>query len=109
MSGALAWPPPPADHDERRRDRRYPCSRSAFLALAQGGYPCMMENISAGGARITTSARVPVGTDVRLCLDGWDAIAAQVVYSTGLAIGLRFIQDETARRRLQGWIESHLV
>ena len=109
MTGALAWPPPPADHDERRRDKRYPCTRSAFIGLGQGGYPCLMENISAGGARVTTSARISVGTTVTLHLDGWDAIPAQVVYSTGLALGMRFIQDEDARRRLQGWIESHLV
>ncbi|MSP66684.1 MAG: PilZ domain-containing protein [Alphaproteobacteria bacterium] len=100
-----AWSEP--DQGERRRDRRRPYSRSVHISYGDGGYPCMLENISAGGARLTLSAELPVAADMVLELADYGAVPGRVVYANGYSVAIRFILDESGRRRLQAWIEAH--
>ncbi|MBM3492028.1 MAG: PilZ domain-containing protein [Alphaproteobacteria bacterium] len=97
------------DHDERRRDRHYQCTQTERIGFGEGSYRCMLENISAGGVRVTSSAQLPVGTDAVLYLDHYGATPGKVVYATGLALAMQFTHDEAARQRLQAWIETHLA
>lgn len=109
MAQTLARPSAAPDHDDRRRDRRYQCSQSARIGFGEGGYRCMLEDISVGGARLTTSAQLPVGADIVLYLDEHGATPGKVVYATGFVLGMQFTHAEDERRRLREWIETHLA
>ncbi|MEQ8585328.1 MAG: PilZ domain-containing protein [Thalassobaculaceae bacterium] len=52
---------------DRRRNERYAVASGLEIAAGNKSYVCMIDNVSAGGVRVTPALDVPVGAIVSVC------------------------------------------
>jgi hypothetical protein len=76
--------------DEKRRFARTTVLWSGSVAVGDRNYPCMIRDISAGGARITLRENGNIDPWVLLKIDRFNAYACKVAWRTVDDLGLRF-------------------
>lgn len=52
---------------ERRRNERYAVASGLEIIVGDRSYACAIDNVSAGGVRVTPALDVPIGTEVSVC------------------------------------------
>ena len=98
----------PLTEDEAKAMRKTVRRRvlwKARIKIAGAIHPCAVVDISLGGARLHFAVRAASGTKVRLIFDRFGAFSAEVVWSGGRGLGLRFTDDP---RRIAGLIGARI-
>lgn len=55
------------DGAERRRNERYEVASGLEIIVGDQAHGCLIDNVSAGGVRVTPALDVPIGTVVSVC------------------------------------------
>ncbi len=92
----------------RRRLRRWTVNIQATVWIGDQAVECLVQDLSPAGARIQLleSKTVAVGTQIRLNLESFSAIPAEVRYSADGTLGLMFLHDEDAEVELARFLVS---
>lgn len=115
MDAPVLSPIPVADTGDQRDNRRARCLLSGF-AVWDGGHvsvPCLVQDLSTGGARLKIPDTTPVPNRFAfLEATSGRAHAAQVVWRRHPQVGIKFAapidlsrEDETARTLRRLWTE----
>ena len=76
-------------HAEHRREERFADTlRTGPMRLTVGEATAQVRNVSASGLKIAATLEADVGTRVAVAFEGFDAMAARVVWRRGEEIGL---------------------
>lgn len=76
-------------HAEHRREERFADAlRTGPMRLTVGAYPAQVRNVSASGLKVVADFEADVGTRVAVEFDGFDAMAARIVWRRADEIGL---------------------
>ena len=76
-------------HTEHRSEERFADTlRTGPMRLTVGEAPAQVRNVSASGLKIAAALDADVGTRVAVAFEGFDAMAARVVWRRGEEIGL---------------------
>jgi len=78
----------PAD---RRLHKRKPVLWSARIESRDGNTPCIILDLSAGGAKLRGSAPVSRKDHVKLVIDRFGSLRAEVMWARMGLLGLRFL------------------
>ncbi len=88
--------------DDRRRSARRHVLWRGVLQTGTGPYPCLVLNVSLGGAKLAVKAALKVDQPVTLMLGALGTFRAVVVWAEVEDAGVRFVegpnQQELARR-----------
>ncbi len=92
----------------RRRLRRWTVNIQAVIWIGDQATECLVQDLSPAGARIQLSEikSVAIGTQIRLDLESFSAIPAEVRYSADGTRGLMFLHDEDAEVELARFLVS---
>ncbi|HYM02879.1 MAG TPA: PilZ domain-containing protein [Stellaceae bacterium] len=74
--------------------RRWKTTWLAALQSADGRVPCIIEDISASGAKLDLDRAPTEGTAVSLVIADAGAIAARIAWRTGEQVGLQFLEKQ---------------
>jgi PilZ domain len=81
--------------------RRWKTNMPGELASPAGNVPCTVLDISSWGAQLRVDqALPPQQQQVSLILEAFGAIAAEIVWQRENAVGVQFLQQQAAIRRL---------
>lgn len=79
---------------EHRREERFAGEvRTGPMHLTVGSYPAQVRNVSASGLKVAASFEADVGTRVTVEFEGFDVMAAQIVWRGAEEIGLSLPSD----------------
>jgi hypothetical protein len=88
--------------ERRGRPRRHVLWRGV-LQTVDGPFPCLVLNVSLGGAKLAVRTEIEPDRDVTLMLGALGVFPAIVVWTEGGAVGIRFVDDQPElARRLSG-------
>lgn len=97
----------PGSPEERQRYTRRSVLVAAKLAIGERLLDIDILDLSEGGAKITATEQIEVGTACELWVEAIGLIAAQVVWQSGLSHGLEFlVSPETVAVELPQIIET---
>lgn len=84
-------------HDYPPREERHPAALSGWLVRkgSDVAHDFLIDNLSSGGCRVQSTAKLARGDEVRLTLLGRSAIPAVVRWHNGCGIGLAFVNEAT--------------
>lgn len=84
---------------DRRAHRRHPVRLDACLDADGHLYPCVIMDVSAGGAQLVASLPAELVT-VRLEIEAFDAFDCRVAWRNDTRVGVEFLHDpdEVTRR-----------
>ncbi len=88
----------PDTPDERRVVKRETVLKTAKIVFGASVVDCVVQNISATGARVRTGSVVPVPDRVVLQLRDGTSYAALRAWTRGTQIGFRFVANDTVTR-----------
>ena len=106
QAASTSWAYPEVD---RRCRPRWQTDLPARLFARAAANGCRVRDISQGGARVVTEARVDEDEIVVLELDEIDPLAARVVHLSDGTVGLMFLYDCDQRRQVVDWITPKLT
>lgn len=94
--------------DTTRRFRRWTVEISGYVEVDTVSHYCTITDISPGGARVRLLDVEPLdpGTEVRLDLEGYGSIPAEVRHSVSGVLGLMFLLDDAEQTGLGRWLVS---
>ena len=85
---------------DRRAHHRHPVRLDACLDADGRLFPCVIMDVSAGGAQLVASLPSEL-TTVRLEIEAFDAFACRVAWRTDTRVGVEFLHEpEEVTRRL---------
>ena len=85
---------PRLPHTEHRAEARFADTlRNGPMQLTVGACPAHVRDVSTSGLKVAATIDVAIGTRVAVKFDGFDAIAARVVWRTAGEIGLSLPRD----------------
>ncbi len=91
----------------RRRLRRWTVNIQATVWIGDQAVECLVQDLSPAGSRIQLlESKAVVGTQIRLNLESFSAIPAEVRYSADGTLGLMFLHDEDAEVELARFLVS---
>ena len=108
LNGSKVFVPWRKQSTSRRRLRRWTVNVQAVIWIGDQAVECLVQDLSPGGARIqlSESKAIAVGTELRLDLESFSAIPAEVRYSADGTLGLMFLHDEEAEVALARFLVS---
>jgi hypothetical protein len=84
--------PSPRGAERRQFGRRNTICHAIACARGRPNWPCVVRNVSAGGAMVEIQGSVPLPTRFRLVVSAWQFEAeCEVVHRSENAVGVRFL------------------
>jgi hypothetical protein len=81
---------PPTGEVDARREGRKQLLWSGVLQTAHGPCPCLVVDLSRGGAKLSLAAPVKIGQFVTLVVTGIGTYRGTVIWNEHATIGIRF-------------------
>ena len=99
----------PDNPKERRRFTRVQYDGAATLVFDGDRYPCVIDNLSPGGASVYGRVLPVVGERVVLYVQGAGRMHAEVVTAEQDRVGLKFLTNDDKERRLIEKLSAAMV
>lgn len=94
--------PGPGHPERRERPRRHVLWRG-MLQTIEGPHPCLVLNVSLGGAKLAVRTDLASNREVTLMLGALGVFRAVIIWVENGAVGIRFLEDQPQlARRLSG-------
>lgn len=109
----MASPAPPAHRGDapaanRRRGRRYQLQAPGYAADQEAAYPCVVADISIGGALLEGDLPFEVGQELALAFDNLIGVRCEVAQVRDAGIGVRFTGGADQRLVVLDWVDGRI-
>jgi hypothetical protein len=89
---------------ERRRSERWNVFEIAPFIGERAPTPCVVDNLSEGGALVSTDLAVLIGETTRMGVEGFGSIPAKILRFQGNRIALEFLFETGQAERFRDWL-----
>lgn len=95
---------PQQSAEERRRSERWNVFEIAPFIGDRAPTPCVVKNLSEGGALVSTDMAVLIGETTKLGVEGFGSIPAKILRFQGTLIALEFLFETGQAERFREWL-----